>query len=306
MKKTLLVTGLSGFVGGHLKSLFASDLAPAGWQLLEPPTPYDLRDRASLQRLLQSCCPDAVIHLAAQTFVPEAFRDPAATFQVNLLGTLNLLQSLKEVGFGGPFLYTSSGDIYGQVPEADLPITELRLPMPRNPYGVSKVAAELLCLQWGYTEQLRVMVARPFNHIGAGQGESFVIASMARQLIRIKRGLQSPQLAVGDVDVTRDFLDVDDVIRGYLLLLEQGRAGEVYNLCSGQEYSVRELIGEMARLAGVEVELVQDHERMRKAEQRRVAGSADKLKNLTGWKPSVPIRQTLQRVLADWETRCLE
>lgn len=305
MKKTLLVTGLSGFVGGHLKKLFAGDQAPEGWHLLDPPDSYDLRDQDSVDRMLQSSCPDAVIHLAGQTFVPEAFRDPAATFQVNLLGTLNLLQSLKRRGFDGPFLYVSSGDVYGQVAEAELPITELRLPQPRNPYGVSKVAAELLCLQWGYTEYWRVMVARPFNHIGAGQSEGFVISSMARQLVRIKRGLQSPQLAVGDVDVTRDFLDVEDVIRGYVLLLEQGEAGGVYNLCSGQERSIRELIDEMAALADVEVELVQDHARMRKAEQRRVVGSAEKLEKLTGWKP-VSIRETLQRVLSDWETRSLE
>tara|TARA_R110002020_G_scaffold469268_1_gene694170 strand:- start:8669 stop:9589 length:921 start_codon:yes stop_codon:yes gene_type:complete len=306
MKKTLLVTGLSGFVGQHLKALFASPGAPVDWQLLQPSTPYDLCDRDSLQRLLQAGCPDAVMHLAGQTFVPEAFRDPAATFQVNLLGTLNLLESLKAVGFTGAFLYVSSGDIYGQVPEAELPIVESRLPQPRNPYGVSKVAAELLCLQWSCSEPWRIMVARPFNHIGAGQSESFVIASMARQLIRIKQGLQAPQLKVGDVDVTRDFLDVEDVIRGYLLLLEQGETGEVYNICSEKEHSVRGLIEEMALLIGVKVTLVQDSGRLRRAEQRRVVGSAEKLKQLTGWKPGVPIIETLRRVLSDWDNRDLQ
>ena len=305
MKKTLLVTGLSGFVGQHLQSLFASPGAPADWQLLQP-TPYDLCDLDSLQRLLQAGCPDAVMHLAGQTFVPEAFRDPAATFQVNLLGTLNLLESLKAVGFTGAFLYVSSGDIYGQVAEAELPIVETRLPQPRNPYGVSKLAAELLCLQWSYSEPWRIMVARPFNHIGAGQSDGFVIASMARQLVRIKRGLQAPRLEVGDVDVTRDFLDVEDVIRGYLLLLEQGETGEVYNICSGRENSVRGLIEEMALLMDVKAALVQDSGRLRRAEQRRVVGSAEKLQHLTGWKPGVPIKETLRRVLSDWDKRDLQ
>ncbi|CAD5107401.1 GDP-6-deoxy-D-mannose reductase [Pseudomonas carbonaria] len=247
--------------------------------------------------------PDAVIHLAGQTFVPEAFRDPVRTVQVNVLGTLNLLQALKRRGFSGTFLYVSSGDVYGQVGEADLPIVETQPPQPRNPYAVSKVSAELLCQQWSYVEPWRIIVARPFNHIGAGQGESFVVANMARQLVRVRQGLQVPRLEVGDIDVTRDFLDVEDVVAAYLLLLEEGRNGEIYNVCSGQERKVRDLIAEMARLAGVEVEIVQDPARLRRAEQRRVVGSSDKLQKETGWKPGISITETLQRMLSDWETR---
>ncbi len=297
----LLVTGLNGFVGGHLQALLAS-MSDCSWQLIES-KPHDLLDCASLDAWLHKDCPDAVIHLAGQTFVPEAFRDPQRTLEVNLLGTLNLLQALKRRGFSGTFLYVSSGDVYGQVAEADLPVVESLAPRPRNPYAVSKVSAELLCQQWSYSEPWRIIVARPFNHIGPGQGESFVIASMARQLIRVRQGLQSAQLAVGDVDVTRDFLDVRDVLQAYLGLLKHGRSGEIYNVCSGVEQRVRDLIMHMANLAGVEVDLVQDASRMRLSEQRRVVGCSKKLQKETGWKPGTSITETLQSVLSDWAAR---
>ena len=300
--RTLLVTGLGGFVGSHLRTALSSQ---AAWQLL-PVQSHDLLDISSLDAWLALDMPDAVIHLAGQTFVPEAFRDPAYTFQVNLLGTLNLLQALKRRGFSGTFLYVSSGDVYGQVAEADLPVVETLSPQPRNPYAVSKVSAELLCQQWSYTEPWRIIMARPFNHIGTGQGDAFVIANMARQIVRIRQGGQPPYLDVGDIDVTRDFLDVQDVIEAYLLLLDKGRNGEVYNVCSGQERRVRDLISEMAELAGVEVELRQDPARMRRAEQRRVVGSSAKLQKETGWKPSINITETLRRVLSDWDARELQ
>lgn len=250
--------------------------------------------------------PDAVIHLAGQTFVPEAFRDPARTLNINLLGTLNLLQALKARGFKGTFLYVSSGDVYGQVTESHLPITELQPPCPRNPYAVSKLSAEFLSLQWGLSEGWPVLVARPFNHIGTGQKDSFVIASAARQINRIKQGLQAPQLEVGDIDVTRDFLDVGDVVSAYLALLEKGTPGQVYNICSGREQSIRSLIEQLGDLAQVDMQLIQDPARLRRADQRRVCGSSAKLAQTTGWTPEITTQQSLRAILSDWEKRVKE
>ncbi|WP_150603641.1 GDP-mannose 4,6-dehydratase [Pseudomonas fluorescens] len=300
MKKRLFITGLSGFVGQHIQSRLA--LPDSSWELLSAATPYDLTDAGSLVDLWPQL-PDAVIHLAGQTFVPEAFRDPARTLDINLFGTLNLLQALKARGFAGTFLYVSSGDVYGQVAESALPITELQPPCPRNPYAVSKLSAEFLSLQWGLSEQWPVLVARPFNHIGTGQKDSFVIASAARQISRIKQGLQAPQLEVGDIDVTRDFLDVGDVISAYFALLEKGRPGQVYNICSGREQSIRSLIEQLADLAEVEMQLVQDAARMRRADQRRVCGSHAKLSTATGWSPDITTQQSLRAILSDWEKR---
>lgn len=300
LKKRLFITGHSGFVGQHIQSRLALPDSP--WELLSAATPYDLTDAGSLVDLWPQV-PDAVIHLAGQTFVPEAFRDPARTLDINLIGTLNLLQALKARGFAGTFLYVSSGDVYGQVGESALPITELQPPCPRNPYAVSKLSAEFLSLQWGMSEQWPVLVARPFNHIGTGQKDSFVIASAARQISRIKQGLQAPQLEVGDIDVTRDFLDVADVISGYFALLEKGQSGQVYNICSGREQSIRSLIEQLADLAEVEMQLVQDAARMRRADQRRVCGSHAKLATATGWAPDITTQQSLRAILSDWEKR---
>ncbi|TLP76422.1 NAD-dependent epimerase/dehydratase family protein [Pseudomonas nitroreducens] len=300
MNKRLLVTGLSGFVGTQLRA----SLGPQ-WQLMELPR-LDLAEPGAFDEYLRDDVPDAVIHLAGQTFVPQAFRDPAGTLQVNLIGTLNLLQSLKRCGFTGAFLYVSSGDVYGQVSEDQLPITELQLPRPRNPYGVSKLSAELLCQQWSFAEPWRMMVARPFNHVGMGQKADFVIPAVARQLARIRHGLQDACIEVGDIDVTRDFLDVRDVLSAYFALLEKGRSGEVYNVCSGQEYRLRDLIAQMATLAGVELQIRQDPQKLRKAEQRLVRGSNAKLQSETGWKPAHGMEQILRDVLADWDVRALQ
>ncbi|QXI06277.1 GDP-mannose 4,6-dehydratase [Pseudomonas tensinigenes] len=300
MKKRLFVTGLSGFVGQHIQSRLA--LPDSSWELLSAGSPYDLTKADSLTGLWPQM-PDAVIHLAGQTFVPEAFRDPARTFDINLFGTLNLLQALNTRGFAGTFLYVSSGDVYGQVGESDLPISEQQPPCPRNPYAVSKLSAEFLSLQWGLSEGWRVLVARPFNHIGSGQKESFVIASAARQISRIKQGRQAPQLEVGDIDVTRDFLDVGDVISAYFALLEKGTPGQVYNICSGREQSIRSLIEQLGDLAEVEMQLVQDPARMRRADQRRVCGSHNRLTQTTGWTPEITTQQSLRAILSDWETR---
>lgn len=300
MKKSLFITGLSGFVGQHIQSRLQGE--DASWQLLPVASAYDLTNPDSLIDLWPQL-PDAVIHLAGQTFVPEAFRDPARTFDINLLGTLNLLQALKARGFKGPFVYVSSGDVYGQVEETALPITEQQPPCPRNPYAVSKLSAEFLSLQWGLSEGWPVLVARPFNHIGTGQKESFVIASAARQINRIRQGLQAPQLEVGDIDVTRDFLDVGDVVSAYFALLEKGTPGQVYNICSGHEQSIRSLIEQMADLAQVKLQLVQDPARMRRADQRRVCGSHQRLARTTGWTPQITTQQSLRAILSDWETR---
>ncbi|PTC33382.1 UDP-glucose 4-epimerase [Pseudomonas paraeruginosa] len=296
------MTGLNGFVGRHLRQRIESHDLP--WSLLPHPA-FDLAVPESLESW-RCEVPDAVIHLAGQTFVPDSFLDPRRTFEVNFLGTLSLLQALKRNGFAGTFLYVSSGDVYGQVPEAALPIHEEFLPHPRNPYAVSKLAAESLCLQWGISEGWRVLVARPFNHIGPGQKDSFVIASAARQIARMKQGLQAHRLEVGDIDVSRDFLDVQDVLSAYLRLLSHGEPGAVYNVCSGQEQKIRDLIELLADIAQVELEIVQDPARMRRAEQRRVCGSHARLRDATGWKPEITIKQSLRAILSDWESRVRE
>lgn len=295
--KRLFITGETGFVGRALQGM-AKDMAHLhGWQWMPAPMKYDLREPASLLRVLQEVKPEGVIHLAGQSFVPASLQDPAHTLQVNLMGTLHLLQALKQTGFSGNFLYVSSGDVYGQVAEDDLPIEETRPTQPQNPYALSKSAAETLCLQWSRSEAWRIVVARPFNHIGPGQRADFVMPGFARQIARIRLGLSEAKIEVGDIDVTRDFLDVRDLARAYLGLLNEGRNGTIYNVCSGNERSIRTLLDRLCQLAGVTPEIIRDPARLRPADQRRVRGDNRRLREATGWAPTIPIDQSLQDIL---------
>ena len=295
------MTGRHGFVGGVLARMIETNPALAEWQLIETQETWDLRDAVATAAIVDAATPDAVLHLAAQSWVPDAFRDPETTLNVNLLGTLHLLKALKHAGFDGRMVFVGTGDVYGHVAEDELPVTEARLPAPRNPYAVSKLAAEALCYQWTVTEGMDIVMARPFNHIGAGQSDRFVISDFARQVAKIKCDRCEPVVAVGDIDVTRDFTDVRDVVRAYFALLGSGATGEIYNVCSGHEYSIRSLLERLVALAGVTVSIEQESARMRKAEQRRMCGDPGKIRQATGWEAVTPIDESLAAMLRHWE-----
>lgn len=300
--KRLFLTGHDGFVGRTLRALLAGKNGDArDYEVVLPSGQYDLRDQPSIERAIAGERLDCVIHLAAQSFVPESFRDPRQTLEVNFIGTLNLLQALQRSAFRGRLLYVSSAEVYGLVQVSEMPIDEARPARPRSPYGVSKVAAEALCEQWSQTEGLDVMIARPFNHIGPGQSERFVASSFARQLAEIKLGRRDPVIAVGDVDVTRDVTDARDVVKAYLLLLEQGSTAEIYNVCSGRECWIRDILTTLIELSGVDARFFQDPAKLRTTDQQRLLGSFDKLQRRTGWTPAIELRASLRDTLAYWE-----
>lgn len=295
--KRRLVTGDRGFVGAlclrewpdavGLSELAGSDV--------------DVRDRDALVRALSGTTFDEVVHLAGISFVPESVADPLGTYGVNFLGTLSLLESLREVGFKGRFLFVSSGDAYGLVDEASLPVTESTPLAPRNPYAVSKAAAEALCYQWSQTGGFEVLVARPFNHIGPGQSERFALSDFARQIVLLVRGGAPRVLLVGNIGVTRDFLDARDVVRAYDMLLEGGVNANVYNICSSREYSLSDLVSRLIEISGQEIAVETDAARWRLAEQRRMLGSNAKLVAATGWAPAFDLDETLIQIYRHWE-----
>lgn len=294
----VLLTGASGFVGRHVRAV-APCVALADCNGVE----VDIRRREDVLKALVNLKFDAVVHLAAQASVAASFEDPELTYGVNLGGTSNLLWCLKETGFTGRMLYVGTADEYGEVDETHLPVSESQPLRPRSPYAVSKVAAEALCYQWSQTAGLSILCVRPFNHVGPGQGASYVVPAMARQIVEIRRGLRPAELVLGNLDVTRDVLDVRDVVSAYLGLLECGTCGEVYNVCSGVERSVRELASMLLERAGVQATLRTDPGLVREHEQRRMVGDNTKLRQATGWKPSIPFSRTLDDVLLDWEER---
>lgn len=293
----LMITGHQGFVGTAAVARTGADgLVDSDGKSI------DLKDAKAVARAVASNPPDHVIHLAAQTFVPDAFRDPRDTYEVNFVGTHNLLTALKQIGFKGRFLFVSSSDVYGPLVETDLPATESTPLNPLNPYAVSKIAAEALCRYWCLAERMDIVVARSFNHIGPGQSPRFALADFSKTIVEIRKGLRDPVLSVGDLDVTRDFTDYRDVIEAYLRLLDRGRTGEIYNVCSGREHRLKDAVYDLARLAGIGITLTIDPARCRKASQRRALGSAEKLKKDTGWTPVIRWEQSLTDMLNFWET----
>jgi GDP-4-dehydro-6-deoxy-D-mannose reductase len=292
---SVLVTGLSGFVGSHCaEQMDAVDLSEGGgW--------VDLRDLDRVRRAVHAAAPESVLHLAGQSWVPASVDDPRQTYEVNFFGTLNLLLALRDTGFTGTMLYVGSADVYGTVPEAQLPITETCPAKPLNPYAVSKVAAEALCYQWSRSAPFRIVMARPFNHIGPRQSTQFAVADFARQIVACRNGKGPACLRVGDIDTTRDFSDVRDIVRAYMALMRSGRNGETYNVCSGVERSMREIIDALCEVCGVNMEIEVAAERLRKTEQRRMVGSFAKLHADTGWQPEIPFERTLRDIVDYWD-----
>jgi GDP-4-dehydro-6-deoxy-D-mannose reductase len=289
----ILVTGSNGVVGRHFCSRYG------GAPLADRNGPVDIRDSERVYATIASLMPDAVLHLAAQSSVASSFENPAVTYEVNFLGTLNVLEALSRIGFKGVFLYVGSADVYGKTEEPELPTRETQPLRPRSPYAVSKVAAEALCYQWSQTQSFRIVLTRPFNQIGPGQRARFAIADFAHQIVRISRGRQQPILTTGDLDVTRDFTDVRDTVHACRMLLESGENGEVYNICSGRERSLRSLVDGLLQVAGVKVELKLDPGRLRPAEQRRVVGDPGKIRAHIGWTPEIELETTLTDILKE-------
>lgn len=298
-----MATGHDGFVGQALHSVLAAQAWQAQGRTIHwcPPQPgFDVRNEDSIRRSLELARPDWVLHLAAQSHVPTAWSDPAGTLQVNAGGTALLLKVLAQMQFTGRVLFVSSADVYGTVPETELPITEQREPAPRNPYASSKVAAEVICRQWGRTHGLDIVIARPFNHTGSGQRPDFALPAFAREVAAIAAGLQPPRVLTGDLQVTRDFLDVRDVVAAYLALLAQGEGGQTYNVCSGREVLLHDALMLLLQRAGVQAEVATDPSRLRPAEQRRVCGSHHKITASTGWQPQIALHDTLSDLLEHW------
>jgi len=302
-----LVTGASGFVGRYLVRALEAE----GWEIVQcggpaeggPYLPLDLADAGAIAAALDVARPDAIFHLAAQTFVPDAVADPMATYETNAMGTARLAHGvaayLARTANAMPrLLFTSSAEVYGVRPAAEYPLVEALSPRPRNPYAASKAAAEALLLGAANGLGLDVVVARSFNHIGPGQSERFVVASFAAQLARIARGGAGPKLLVGNLSAERDFLDVRDVVAAYLALARDGAAGEIYNVCSGVPTPIRDLLRTLILAARVPVEVREDPGRMRAADSPVAFGDNAKLRAATGWAPQIPLDRSLREIYA--------
>lgn len=296
-----LVTGATGFVGGYLCDALRGEgvevFACSGPNDSAPGyLPIDLSSEQTIASALETAKPDVVFHLAAQAFVPEAIRAPLETYEVNSMGTARLAQALRSYGASkARLLFASSAEVYGARDSSEYPLRETLDPRPANPYGASKAAAEAILLGEAHSFGVGAIVSRAFNHIGPGQSERFVVASLAAQLARVAAG-EGQQLFVGNLESARDFLDVRDVVKAYIALARDGEAGEIYNVCSGAAVSVRGVLGELIRIAGIPVEVREDRARMRSTDLALSVGDPAKIRMRTGWQPQIPLARSLRDI----------
>lgn len=296
----ILVTGAIGFVGTWL----GEELHRAGHEVIGFPGPetLDIADRPGVLRAVADARPDAVVHLAAMAYAPDATADAAEALRVNVGGTLAVLEACRAEAPRAAVLVVGSSEVY-EPPVTDAPLTELSPLGPRGVYGMTKLAAEALALTRSIDSPLQVAVVRSFNHTGPGQRSAFAIPAFAGRIIDARRtGLH--EIRAGNVDVARDISDVRDVVRAYRLIIEALAAGRVprekrvYNVASGRATPMRQIINRLAELADWPVAIVPDPVLVRRDDPRVIRGDASALRALTGWEPMVELDQTLADVLA--------
>jgi len=296
----VLVTGGAGFVGRHL----CAALAAVGDEVVVADRHGDLRidlaEGASLRAAIALARPHAIVHLAAQAFVPAATRDPLAAYDVNALGTARLFEAVRAEAASPPPLVVlaSSAEVYGARAHDDAPLREDVAPSPATPYAASKVAAEAIALASMRTYGIPAIVARAFNHVGPGQDARFAIAGFAAQLAAIARGAK-PILRVGNLAAERDFLDVRDVAAAYVRLVHAPHlAGEIFNVCSGEGRAIAQVLDELIAVSGLAVARETDSARMRPSDVPRFVGDPTKLARAVGRLPRRPLRETLRDTYA--------
>ena len=305
-----LVTGATGFAGRHLcRRLLEAGHEVVGTALSDeeaqgaphPVVRCDITDAAAVDALFRQTRPDAVFHLAAVTSVREATHDPEAALGTNVEGTRHLLESTFRNAAGATFVAISSGEVYGRVRLEDLPIRESQPVAPVHLYGETKAAVERLCQD--YAQRLRIIVLRPFNHIGPGQSPRFVVSSFAKQVADIEAGRAEPVLRVGNLAAERDFSHVRDVVEAYLLAVARCEPATPYNVCSGVAVPIRRVLDLLLSMSRVRVRVEQDPDRLRPSDIPVLCGCPEKLERATGWTRRYRLEQTLADVLAAWRQR---
>ncbi|MCL4875248.1 MAG: GDP-mannose 4,6-dehydratase [Anaerolineae bacterium] len=306
-----LITGANGFVGTHLVDYLSAhtDLELFG-AIITPPSEevrlkkyaihlhqVDFREEAEVKNLLLQIRPELIFHLAAQAFVPASFKDPWGTLENNIKGQVNLFQNLLSLELDARVLIVSSAEVYGAIRPEENPVNENQPFRPANPYSVSKVAQDMLAYQYFIAYGMKTFRARAFNHIGPGQDIRFALADFASQIAAIEKGQRDPVIRVGNLDAQRDFTDVRDVVRAYYQIVTQGKVGEVYNVCRGEAHSLRELLDMLCGMSTARLRVEIDPTRLRPLDVECVIGDATRLRQDTGWQPTIDIRQSLTDIL---------
>lgn len=292
-----LITGSQGFVGHWL----TAHLQAAGDEVIGVDLDVDITDALAIRDRVVEAAPDGIVHLAALASVGASWgKSSEPTWRVNALGSANVLDAALACGRRPRVLLVSSSEVYGRVPETDLPIGEDRPFAPVNPYAATKAAAEMAGLQAWLGADLEVVRVRPFNHTGPGQRPEFVVPALAAQIAQAADA-GAAQLTTGNLEARRDLTDVRDVVRAYRALLERGTPGEVYNVCRGEAVSIRHVAERLMAAAGIELPIVVDPARVRPVDVPEVRGDPSRVGRAIGWRPEISLDQTLADVLDHWK-----
>lgn len=311
MNETAIVTGAEGFIGSHMvRFLQAQGWNVIGTYLQEGSAAFpklanlqfvqcDLRNGQRITQLLAKCQPTHIFHLGAQSLPTVSWADPVKTFESNIMGTLHLLEAVRYNKRPPVVVSACSSAEYGPVERSAMPVKEEHPLRPLHPYGISKVCHDLLAREYFADYGIPCVNIRLFNTTGPGKTND-APSDFVQQLAKVKKGLQSPVIEVGNLKPYRAFLDVTDAVRGFYLAAKKGKRGEVYNLCATRTYSIREILQKAIQLAGVKVETRLVARLMRPSDEKIIFGSTNKIRRDTGWKPAQSLEHTLQSMLDYW------
>ena len=315
MKKAL-ITGITGFAGSYLAECLLSTRKyhVSGTYLLAESLGNvgTIRDKLNLIKadlssekkvfdIVKETSPQIIFHLAALASPAGSFNNPTETLTNNISLQVNILEAVRKNNLlDTKILVVSSADIYGRVVKEDLPIDEQTPLMPTSPYSVSKIAQDFLGLFYFLSYKLKVVRVRPFNHIGPKQAPHFVVSSFAKQIAEIEKGKREPVLHVGNLDAKRDFTNVKDIVSAYILAIEKGKDGEVYNIGSGISYKISDILSKLIHMSSATIKIEKDEALLRPSDNLELVCDSSKFTKLTGWKPQISITTTLKDTLDYW------
>jgi len=307
----VFISGATGFVGHHLIDfLSSSEHTIYGTSFPHRPPPsekkiffLDIRKEEEVFRVIEKIKPQWIFHFAAISNVRHSWEMRKETMETNLMGTFYFFESVRKFCPESRILFISSSDVYGGMASEEELLKEEDSVHVLSPYGFSKVSGELLSKFYTQIEELDVVIARPFPHTGPGQSPDFVCSDWACQIARIEENLCQPVIRVGNIEVKRDFSDVRDVVKAYFLLMKEGKRGEAYNVCSGKTVSLQKILDLLLSYSSLGIEVQADPRKFRKADISMLVGSSKKIRRDTGWKPEVPLEETLLDLLEYWRKK---
>ena len=316
----IFITGIAGFAGSHLAEYILSQKNKAEiFGTILPDTDIknikafsekihiltcDINNKKEVERVVAKVAPDRIYHLAAQSYVHSSWEDPTSTLSTNILGQSNLFEAVRMLKDKADpiILIACSSEEYGFVGEANLPIKENEELHPRSPYAISKLAQDYMGYQYFISYGMKIIRMRAFNHTGPRRNPIFFVSNMAKKIVEIEKGIRPPILEIRDLSAVRDFTDVRDIVRGYVMATQNCQAGDVYNICSGNGLRLQEILDALIRLSEIKnIQFIKDTSGTRPNDGNAIVGDNNKFKKASGWKPEIDfMQQTLPDMLAWW------